>query len=297
MSQNLIKGTITAIVTPFKKDLSIDYDKFKSLIDFQINNGVDGIVVCGSTGESATLSAKEKLSLFITAVEHINGRIPVIAGTGSNNTTDSLDMTLIAKEQGVDAALIVAPYYNKPTQDGLYNHFATIAEKVDLPLIIYNVPSRSVVNIRPETQLKLAKNYSNIIATKEASGNLDQMCEIIKNSPPHFTLLSGDDSLTFPAICLGAKGVISVISNYLPKEFSEMVNLALIGKIKESRELHYKMLELMSVNFIESNPAPVKAILNKISLIDNNLRLPLVPVSSASMKVISDVMKNSGLFK
>ncbi len=296
MSIKKYEGTITAIVTPFKKNLTIDYDKFKNLIDFQINNGVDGIVVCGSTGEGATLSHKEKLSLIITAVEHTNGKIPIIAGTGSNNTADTIDLTILAKEHGADAVLLVAPYYNKPTQEGLYNHFAQIASHCDIPIILYNVPSRTNVNISATIQIKLANDFANIIATKEASGNLEQMSEIIKNAPSHFHLLSGDDSLTLPIIAIGGKGVISVISNYLPKQFSDLVNLALQNKFEEARQLHFQLLEMMNINFIEPNPIPAKAIMNKLGLIDNYLRLPLMSITKHNLKVIVNVMEKTGLF-
>ena len=244
MAKHKFEGTITAIVTPFKKDLNIDFEKFKKLIEFQIENGVDGIVVCGSTGESATLSAKEKISLILTAIETVNGRVKVIAGTGTNNTAESIDMTTLAKEHGADGVLIVAPYYNKPTQEGLYNHYRAIADSNDIPVIIYNVPSRAVVNIHPEIQLKLAEDCPNIVATKEASGNLEQMSEIIRNAPEKFVLLSGDDALTLPIISIGGRGVVSVISNYAPKKFSEMVNYALKGKYNDARKIHYELFEL-----------------------------------------------------
>ncbi len=296
MSAKMFEGTMTAIVTPFKKDLSIDYDKFKQLIDFQISNGIDGIVVCGSTGEAATMSLKEKLSLIITAIEYVKGRVPVIAGTGSNNTADTIDFTLLAKEHGADASLLVAPYYNKPTQEGLYNHYKAVAENCDIPIILYNVPSRSTISISAPIQLKLAEDCPNIIATKEASGNLEHISEIIKYAPPHFHVLSGDDVLTLPMIALGAKGVISVISNYLPKQFVQLVNFAIKNKYKEARELHYQLLELMKINFIESNPTPAKAILSKMGLIENNLRLPLMTITKHNMKAIVNAMEQSGLF-
>lgn len=296
MSAKKFEGTITAIVTPFKKDLSIDFDKFKKLIDFQIDNGIDGIVVCGSTGEGATLSHKEKLSLIITAVEHSNGRVPIIAGTGSNNTADTIDLTILAREHGADAVLLVAPYYNKPTQEGLYNHYAQIASYCDIPIILYNVPSRTNVNISAAIQIKLANDFKNIVATKEASANLEQMSEIIKNAPDHFHLLSGDDALTLPIISIGGKGVISVISNYLPKQFTELVKLAMKGKVADARKIHFQLLEMMNINFIEPNPIPAKAIMNKLGLIDNYLRLPLMSITKHNLKVIVNTMDKSGLF-
>jgi len=295
MAKHKFEGTITAIITPFKKDLNIDFEKFKKLIEFQIENGVDGIVVCGSTGESATLSAKEKISLILTAIETANGRTKVIAGTGTNNTAESIDMTTLAKEHGADGVLIVAPYYNKPTQEGLYNHYRAIADSNDIPVIIYNVPSRAVVNIHPEIQLKLAEDCPNIVATKEASGNLEQMSEIIRNAPEKFVLLSGDDALTLPIISIGGRGVVSVISNYAPKKFSEMVNYALKGKYNEARKIHYDLFELMKLNFIEPNPIPVKAALSKIGLIDNYLRLPLMPITKKNSLIINKALEKVGL--
>lgn len=295
MAKHKFEGTITAIVTPFKKDLNIDFEKFKKLIEFQIENGVDGIVVCGSTGESATLSAKEKISLILTAIETVNGRIKVIAGTGTNNTAESIDMTTLAKEHGADGVLIVAPYYNKPTQEGLYNHYRAIADSNDIPVIIYNVPSRAVVNIHPEIQLKLAEDCPNIVATKEASGNLEQMSEIIRNAPEKFVLLSGDDALTLPIISIGGRGVVSVISNYAPKKFSEMVNYALKGKYNDARKIHYELFELMKLNFIEPNPIPVKAALSKIGLLDNYLRLPLMPITKKNSLIINKALEKVGL--
>jgi len=295
MAKHKFEGTITAIVTPFKKDLNIDFEKFKKLIEFQIENGVDGIVVCGSTGESATLSAKEKISLILTAIETVNGRVKVIAGTGTNNTAESIDMTTLAKEHGADGVLIVAPYYNKPTQEGLYNHYRAIANSNDIPVIIYNVPSRAVVNIHPEIQLKLAEDCPNIVATKEASGNLEQMSEIIRNAPEKFVLLSGDDALTLPIISIGGRGVVSVISNYAPKKFSEMVNYALKGKYNEARKIHYELFELMKLNFLEPNPIPVKAALSKIGLLDNYLRLPLMPITKKNSLIINKALEKVGL--
>ena len=289
------KGTITAIVTPFNSDLTVDYDCFKKLIDFQIEGGVDSIVVCGSTGEAATLSAKEKMSLIITAVEHSNGRVPIIAGTGSNSTSASIDMTIIAKEHGADAVLLVAPYYNKPSQEGLYNHFLAISEHVDIPQIIYNVPGRSGVNITPETQIKIAENCKNVVATKEASGDLEQMMEIIKYAPQGFDLLCGDDSLTIPCVLMGGKGIISVVSNYAPKLFSKLVNLSLEGKYEEAVKINYQLLDLMQLNFVETNPVPVKAAMAIMGLLNEYYRLPLLPIQNENRVKIHDALKKVGL--
>lgn len=293
MALTEIRGTFTALVTPFKDDGSIDFDKFKELIDFQIEGGIDGIVVCGSTGESATLSAKEKLSLMIDAVEHVNGRVPVIAGAGSNDTQETVSMTLLAKEHGVDAVLLVAPPYNKPTQEGLYHHYTAIAKSVDIPQIIYNVPSRSGVNIQAEIQLRLANENPNIIATKEASGNMDQVMEIIRKKPKGFAVLSGEDSLAVPLINMGADGVIAVISNYAPKEYSDAINQALKGNTKTAARLHYKLFDLMQLNFIETNPQPVKAALAMMGKIEENYRLPLVTMQPDTRKKLQKGLKKA----
>lgn len=297
MKENILQGTITAIVTPFKEDMTIDFDAFKKLIDFQIDSGVDAILVCGSTGESATLSEKEKVALITQAVEYSAGRVPIIAGTGSNSTESTLAMTTLAKELNADAVLLVAPYYNKPSQEGLYNHFLTIAENVDIPQIIYNVPGRTSVNIFPETQLRLAETAKNIIGTKEASGDLEQIMEIIRNAPKGFNVVSGDDMITLSIIQLGGNGVISVLSNYAGKDFSKMVNLALAGKYDEAREIHYKLFDLMQLNFIETNPAPVKSALALMKLIDENLRLPLLPVLPQSKDKMKKALKKAGIIK
>lgn len=297
MEKNFLLGTTTAIVTPFKSDLTIDFDRFKRLLDFQLENGVKNICVCGSTGESATMTAKEKVSLIVAAVEHVGKDATIIAGTGSNDTRATIDLTILAKEAGADAALLVAPYYNKPSQEGLFQHYAAIAENVDLPLIIYNVPSRAGVNISAETQIKLAKSYKNIVATKEASGDLDQISEIIKYSPGKFIVLAGDDSLAVPTILFGGKGVVSVISNYAPKIFSQMVNLALDGDYESAMNIHYDLLDLFALNFIETNPIPVKAALVLMGMIEENYRLPLIRMRPENKKLLQKALKKHKLVK
>lgn len=297
MEKNFLLGTTTAIVTPFKSDLTIDFDRFKRLLDFQLENGVKNICVCGSTGESATMTAKEKVSLIVAAVEHVGKDATIIAGTGSNDTRATIDLTILAKEAGADAALLVAPYYNKPSQEGLFQHYAAIAEKVDMPLIIYNVPSRAGVNISAETQIKLAKSYKNIVATKEASGDLDQISEIIKYSPGKFIVLAGDDSLAVPTILFGGKGVVSVISNYAPKIFSQMVNLALDGDYESAMNIHYDLLDLFALNFIETNPIPVKAALVLMGMIEEYYRLPLIPMRPENKKLLQKALKKHKLVK
>lgn len=297
MNKQLFTGTATAIVTPFLENGSIDYDSFKNLIEYQIANKVEAIVVCGSTGEGATLSAKEKMSLIIEAVEKSAGRVPIIAGTGSNNTQASIDLTLIAKEYGANAVLLVAPYYNKPNQEGLFQHFRAIAEAVDIPQILYNVPGRTSVNILPETQLRIAEACPNVIGTKEASANLEQMMQIIKYAPKHFALYSGDDALTLPITAIGGMGVISVIANYAPREFSDLVRFALKGDWKKAKELQYGLLELMTLNFIETNPIPVKTALFLMGMLKESFRLPLVPIKSENKQKIKKALKNAKFIK
>lgn len=289
------KGTITALVTPFNDDLSIDFPAFEKLIDMQINSGCDAIVVAGSTGESATLSVKEKLSLIVHAVEYSAGRIPIIAGTGSNDTRATIDMTLMAKEHGADAALLVAPYYIKPSQEGLFNHYLAVSEQVDIPQIIYNVPSRAGCNILAETQLKIAAECANVVASKEASGDLEQMMEVIRHAPDGFGLLCGDDALTLPAVLMGAKGIISVLSNYAPKMFSDCVKFAIEGNYSSALELHYKLFDLMQLNFIESNPVPCKTALAIMGLINEVVRMPLLPMQPGNKKALQKALKKAKL--
>jgi 4-hydroxy-tetrahydrodipicolinate synthase len=295
MKNLVLKGTMTALITPFQKDGSVDFSALEKLINFQIESGVECLVVCGSTGESATLTIKEKQAIIIKAIEFSAGRVPIIAGTGSNDTQMTMDMTLIAKEYGASAALIVAPYYNKPSQDGLFEHYKIVADRVDIPIILYNVPGRTGVNITAATQLKLANACKNIVATKEASADLEQMMFIIKNAPEHFSLLSGDDALTIPIISVGGKGVISVISNYAPKQFSEMVRLALKGKNKEALAIHYNLLEMMDLNFIETNPVPVKTILSMMGYAKEIFRLPLLPAKADTKKKLKAALQKAQL--
>lgn len=292
MALKELKGTYTAIVSPFDKSNAIDLKALRKLINFQVANGVSGIVVCGSTGESATLSLREKQLLIQKAVEYSAGRITVIAGTGSNDTQSALALSKFALEHEADAILLVAPYYNKPTQRSLLEHFNILSKEVPIPQIIYNIPSRTGVNILPETLLKIAEN-KNVIGVKESSGNLEQMMQIIKNAPSHFTLLSGDDILTLPIISIGGKGVVSVISNYLPKEFSQMVSLALENKFDLAMKLHYDLLELMQLNFIETNPTPTKYILSILGYIEEACRMPLLPIEIGNRKKITNALKKA----
>lgn len=295
MSNKMFRGTYTAIVTPFKQDMSIDFDAFKKHLDHQIDNGVSGIVVCGSTGESATLNTKEKVALITTAIAHVDKRVPIIAGTGSNNTQATIDLSLVAKELGADATLLVAPYYNKPSQEGLYNHYRMIADAVDMPHIIYNVPGRSTVNILPEIQIKLAEEFENIVATKEASGDMEQIMTMVNHSPDNFSVLSGDDAITLPLIATGVDGVVSVLSNYAPKMFSDCINAALNDDYKTARELHYKLMNLMQLNFAEPNPVPAKTALQMMGMMEDNFRMPLMQITDVTRELLKDEMQKVGL--
>ncbi len=288
-------GTATALVTPFLPSGEIDFPSLGKLIDLQIENGVEGIVPCGSTGEAATQSTYEKLSVISYTLERVAGRCKVIAGTGSNDTAASIKLTQAAKDMGAEAVLLVGPYYNKPTQNGHFEHFRAIADAVDIDMIIYNVPGRTGSNMLPETQLRIAEYSNRFIATKEASANLEQMQEIIRSAPEHFSLLSGDDSLALPAISCGATGVIAVISNYLPKMFGDCVRAALQNDFATARELQYKMLPLMKLNFIESNPIPVKAILHAMGLLEEVYRLPLTPIAPVNKQKLVDALKEIGV--
>jgi 4-hydroxy-tetrahydrodipicolinate synthase len=297
MKKFSMQGTFTALVTPFANNGEIDYDALKKLIDLQIEGGVEGIVVCSTTGESPTLTLKEKTALIIKSVEFAKNRVPIIVGTGTYETMLTRDMTVLAKEHGASAALIVAPYYVKPSQEGLFEHYKLIADAVDIPQILYNCPGRTGVNILPETQLKLAEACPNIIGVKEASGDLDQMMNIMAHAPKGFTLMSGDDSLALPAISLGAKGVISVVSNYAPKKFSDTIRLALKGDFASAAKSHYELLELMNLNFVESNPVPVKYAMSLVTGIEDMIRMPLQNLKEGNRKLMKKALKSAGLIK
>ncbi len=284
------QGLYTALITPMTSDGDLDLRAFTTLITQQIDAGVDGIVVCGSTGEGATLSADEKQVLWSTAVQHTAGRIPVIAGTGSNDTRATIELSRLAQSCGADALLLVSPYYNKPPQAGLIAHHRAISEAVDLPQILYNVPGRTASNMLPETQLAIAEHCPNVIATKEASANLEQMSEIIRHAPPHFSLLAGDDSLTLPIIACGGSGVIAVISHYLPRTFGALVRAALQGNITEARKHHMACMAFYAANFYESNPLPIKYIMHKLGHVELAYRLPLIPPSKATQQRLDDIV-------
>ncbi len=292
-----MRGCATALVTPFTSDGAIDEAALTRLIEYQLSNGVRLLVPCGTTGESATMTEEEDQRVIKRTIELARGRAKVIAGTGSNSTAAAIENSKIAQQLGADAVLVVAPFYNKPTQHGLYAHFRAVAEAVDVPIVIYNVPGRTSCNISAETTLKLARDCENIVAVKEASGDLAQMMHILKDRPIGFQVLSGDDAITFALIALGGDGLISVASNEAPELMSRMVDLALDRKWDEARELHYRLLPLMETNFIESSPGPVKAGLAMMNLIGENYRLPLVPIQESSRTRLREVMSELGLLK
>jgi len=298
MRVDWLQGCATALVTPFTAGGEVDQERLRSLIEYQIAGGVRLLVPCGTTGESATMTEAEDDRVIGLTVETARGRAKVIAGAGSNSTAAAIDCSLRARALGADAVLIVAPYYNKPTQDGLYAHFRAIAEAVnDLPVVMYNVPGRTSSNISTQTTLRLARDVENIAAIKEASGNLSQIMEILRERPADFRVLSGDDSLTYPMLALGADGLISVAANEAPAMMSQMVDLALAGQWAEARELHYRLLPLMEVNFVESSPGPVKAALAMMGLIEEHYRLPLVPIQDTSRARLREVLSELGLLK
>jgi 4-hydroxy-tetrahydrodipicolinate synthase len=292
-----MRGCATALVTPFRKDGSIDDECFRSLVERQIKGGVKLLVPCGTTGESVTMSESERLLVIRMTVEVAHRlKAKVIAGTGSNNTGATIDFTRKAREAGADAALVVAPYYNKPTQGGMLAHFGEIARSVKgFPIMLYNVPGRTSSNISADTTIKLAEKHENIVATKEASGNFSQVMEILRKRPRNFKVFSGDDATALPFISLGGDGLVSVCSNEIPKETSKMVEYALAGSYRFARKLHFKILPLMEANFVESSPAPCKFVMKEMGLLEENLRLPLVPVTNGARTALKAAMKVSGI--
>jgi len=292
-----MRGCATALVTPFRKDGSLDEECFRLLATRQIRGGVKLLVPCGTTGESVTMNEAERLTVIRASVEVAKKlKAHVIAGTGSNNTAATIDFTRKAREAGADAALVVAPYYNKPTQEGMFAHFSEIARSVKgFPIMLYNVPGRTSSNISAATTLRLAEKHENIAATKEASGNFSQIMEILKNRPKNFRLFSGDDAVMLPLISLGADGLVSVVSNELPKETSRMVENALKGAFTSARNIHYRILPLMEANFIESSPAPCKFVMKEMGLLEENVRLPIVPVTTPTREKLKAAMKASGV--
>ena len=290
MSRFDLRGMGVALVTPFKKDKSIDFDALAKLLDYQIKSGADYLVALGTTAETATLSSKEKDELKRFIAERVAGRVPLVIGCGGNNTAAVIEELKTLNTDDFGAVLSVVPYYNKPSQEGIYQHYSAIAKSSPLPIILYNVPGRTGVNMSAETTLRLAAEHPNIIGVKEASGNISQMDEIIKKKHPDFLVISGDDGITFPLITLGAAGVISVIGNAFPKEFSKMVRLALNGDYDAARNIHHKFTDLFSLLFIDGNPAGVKCLLHALGFIENELRLPLVPTRITTYEKIRQVL-------
>ena len=298
MQIDWLRGCATALVTPFTSDGAVDVESLRRLIEHQISGGIRLLVPCGTTGESATMSDEEDQLVIRTTVEVARGRAKVIAGTGSNSTAAAIAYSQTARELGADAILSVAPYYNKPTQEGLVAHFRAIAESVsDLPVVIYNVPGRTSSNITAQTTVRLARDVDNIVAVKEASGNLSQIMEILRERPAGFRVISGDDSFTLAIIALGGDGLISVASNEIPNLMSQLVDLALAGDWDKARELHYRLLPLLEANFIESSPGPVKAVMKMMGLIEENFRLPLVPIQEKSRDRLREVLTEAGLLE
>lgn len=289
----MFEGAMVALVTPFKKG-KVDEKKLAELVEFHIKNGTSGIIPCGTTGESATLSYKEHDRVIEIVIEAANKNIKVIAGTGSNSTQEALMLTAHAKKAGADASLQVSPYYNKPTQEGLYLHFKKIAEDVDLPMIVYNIASRTGVNIEPETMARMSK-VRNIVGVKESSGNLEQMARIRYLCGEKFDLISGDDGVTLPLMAIGGTGVISVVNNIVPKDVSDMVAKFKKGDLEGARKLHYKLLPLIKAVFLETNPIPVKTAMSLMGMIELELRLPLCPMAEANLEKLKKALKDYGL--
>src|SRR5215813_5068420 len=298
MKLDWMLGCATALVTPFKSDGAIAEERMRALVDRQIKGGVRLLVPCGTTGESATMTEEEDARVIRLTIEVARGRAKVIAGAGSNSTLAAIEYSRRARDLGADAVLQVAPWYNKPTQEGLYSHFRAIAEAIpETPVMLYNVPGRTSSNIAAQTVLRLARDCENIVAIKEASGNLSQIMEILRERPEGFSVLSGDDAVTLPLIALGAQGIVSVASNEVPDLMSQMTNLALDGKWAEARALHYRLLPLMEINFIESSPGPVKAAMAMMGLLEENFRLPLVPITEKSRARVREVLSELGVME
>ncbi len=291
-----IRGCGTALVTPFRKDGTLDLDALRRLVQFQLRAGIDFLVPCGTTGETPTLEHAEYLAVVRTVVQEAGGKVPVFAGVGGNNTRKLIDLAAEVSGLGIQGILSVAPYYNKPTQEGLYQHFRAIAESTNLPMILYNVPGRTSSNLEPATVARLSK-IANIIGIKEASGSIVQQMEVLAAVPPAFRVLSGDDAFTFPLMALGGVGIISVVSNEIPAEMTRLAHLLLEGKLEAARQLHFNLLPLMQVNFIETNPIPVKAALAMMGMIEEIYRLPMVPMKAENRTKLEKVLAAQGLLQ
>ncbi|MDO8561225.1 MAG: 4-hydroxy-tetrahydrodipicolinate synthase [bacterium] len=291
MTKKTFEGAITAIVTPFTKKGAVDFPALKKLLAYQIDNGINGIIVCGSTGEAVTLTDEEYAEVVKFTVQEVAGRVPVYAGAGSNNTARAVMLSKLAEAQGVDGLLHVTPFYNKPTPNGLVAHFKAIAEAVKLPIILYNVPGRTGSNVLPAVVLRIAKEVPQVVGVKEACGNIDQIGKVIQGAPKDFTVLSGDDAMTLPAMILGARGCISVVANEVPKDFTALCQAGLRGDWKLARELHFKLLDLMNINFIETNPIPVKTALAMMGIVEESFRLPLCALEEKNRPALKECLK------
>ena len=291
MVRNIFKGLGIALITPFCEDGSVDYKSLVRLMEYQLDNGADFFCILATTGETPCLTKDEKQKIKDLVVSTVKGRVPILMGCGGNNTAAVVEELKTGDFRGIDGVLSVCPYYNKPSQEGLYQHFKAIAAATSLPVVLYNVPGRTGVNLKAETTVRLARDCENIVAIKEASGSLEQVDEIIKNKPKDFAVISGDDALTFPMISCGAEGVISVIGNALPKEFSRMIRLEFKGEYEGARKIHHRFTELFSLLFVDGNPAGVKAMLHEMGFIENILRLPLVPTRISTLQKMSEILK------
>ncbi len=291
MVRNIFKGLGIALITPFNEDGSVDYPTLSKLVEYQLKNGADFFCILATTGETPCLTAEEKQKIKDTIVSTVHGRVPILMGCGGNNTAAIVEELRTGDFSGIDGVLSICPYYNKPSQEGLYQHFKAISAATKLPIVLYNVPGRTGVNMTAATTVRLARDCKNIVAIKEASGNLEQVDEIIKNKPSSFDVISGDDALTFPMISCGAVGVISVIGNALPCEFSKMIRLEFKGEYEGARKIHHRFTDLFSLLFVDGNPAGVKCVLSEMGMIKNVLRLPLVPTRITTMQRISEILK------
>lgn len=291
MARNIFKGLGIALITPFTADGAVDYKALQRLVQFQLDNGADFLCILATTGETPTLTAEEKQNIKQLVIELVNGRVPILMGCGGNNTAAIIEELKTGDFHGIDGILSVCPYYNKPSQEGLYQHFKAIANATTLPVVLYNVPGRTGINMKAQTTVRLATDCPNIVGIKEASGSLEQVDEILKNAPKDFAVISGDDALTYPMVACGAVGVISVIGNALPKEFSKMLRLEFNNEFAAARKIHHKFTDLFSLLFVDGNPAGVKAMLSEMGFIENVLRLPLVPTRITTKQRISDILK------
>jgi 4-hydroxy-tetrahydrodipicolinate synthase len=295
MSQTF-QGSFVAMVTPFRNG-KVDEAKLRELVEFHVTHGTDGLIPCGTTGESPTLNHDEHRRVVEIVVEAARGRIRVVAGTGSNSTSEAIDMTKHAERAGASGALVVNPYYNKPTQDGLYRHFRAVAESVAIPILLYNIQSRTAINVETDTMARLARDVKNIVGVKEASGSLDQMSQVIAACGPDFSVLSGDDNITLPLLSIGGGGVVSVIANIVPRETAELVHAALDGDWKRAREVHYRLFPLARAAFLETNPIPIKEAMAMAGMLEPEFRLPMCRMSDANREKLRAILKPYGLIK